>query len=216
MRNGVASSLLVITLVAFPLSQCAWAAVMCVKKADTGEPRDGAPIRFRRVCKAAEAQLDPVALGLRGPRGPRGKRGEIGPQGPAAPVPLEVNLRVTASPRTLAETDQIPFDVEVWDTADMHTSDAPTEISIPETGKYLILATAQATQGCVGGASFRLRLDVSSGAFSFLSEPESLLPQMSITEVVGMEEGDVLTASFTGPCMTTDVQSVDLAITKLD
>lgn len=63
------------------------AIVLCGrKKLSTGAVAEGATIRLRTACKAAELQLDPVALGLQGPKGDKGDAGPqglLGPQGPA-------------------------------------------------------------------------------------------------------------------------------------
>jgi hypothetical protein len=55
------------------------ALVMCSRASSDGEVREGAAIRLRTTCKAKEVEVDPIALGLRGPAGPPGP---IGPAGP--------------------------------------------------------------------------------------------------------------------------------------
>lgn len=82
-----AAAALVLVLV---MSCPATATVMCAaKKSLTGGLREGSSIRLRAACRTSEIQVDPVALGLRGPQGPPGDRGEAGPSGPTGDAGLQ-------------------------------------------------------------------------------------------------------------------------------
>jgi len=64
------------------LAMCsdAIAGVLCTSKNGTGT------LKLRDACRPSELQVDPVALGLRGPPGPTGPEGPQGPPGTAAVV----------------------------------------------------------------------------------------------------------------------------------
>ena len=63
------------------------ALVLCAK-GKSGTPKPGAPLKIRTACTGKEVQVDPDALGLRGPQGEPGPKGDDGPPGPPGALGL--------------------------------------------------------------------------------------------------------------------------------
>jgi hypothetical protein len=64
---------LVVTVLVGAIGPRAEALVICTRKAKVGGVKEGAPLRLRTACNAkGEVQVDPDALGLRGPQGAPG------------------------------------------------------------------------------------------------------------------------------------------------
>lgn len=72
--------LTLLTLLAF--SQPAFALVMCGRKDRAGGIASGAAVKLRETCRSTETEIDPDAMGLRGPKGEPGEPGTPGVQGP--------------------------------------------------------------------------------------------------------------------------------------
>ena len=62
------------------LAPTAEALVLCAK-GKGGTPKPGAPLKVRDACAGKEVQVDPAALGLRGPQGDQGPAGDPGTPG---------------------------------------------------------------------------------------------------------------------------------------
>jgi hypothetical protein len=69
------------------LAPTADALVLCTK-GKSGTPKPGAPLKVRAACAGKEVQIDPDALGLRGPQGEEGPKGDGGPPGPPGGIGL--------------------------------------------------------------------------------------------------------------------------------
>jgi hypothetical protein len=69
------------------LAPTADALVLCTK-GKSGTPKPGAPLKVRTACAGKEVQVDPDALGLRGPQGEQGQKGDAGPPGPPGVIGL--------------------------------------------------------------------------------------------------------------------------------
>jgi hypothetical protein len=113
------------------------AVVLCAQP--RGDGTFNTTVKLREMCKAHERQLDPDALGLRGPAGPKGDTGDPGPPGPS---PTDISVRVyNSSPIAVApNTDVVlSFDSERWDTANLHDPGMPSRLTAPVAGKYLII-----------------------------------------------------------------------------
>jgi hypothetical protein len=63
------------------------ALVLCTK-GKSGTPKNGAPLKVREACTGKEVQVDPDALGLRGPEGEPGAKGDPGIPGSPGPTGL--------------------------------------------------------------------------------------------------------------------------------
>ncbi|MGH7893832.1 MAG: hypothetical protein ACREQL_04140 [Candidatus Binatia bacterium] len=83
MARGLVIGLVIATIVGLAGPR-AEALVLCARKGKSGGPKDGAALHVRGTCNSKEVQIDPDALGLRGPQGAPGlvrAYGRINPSG---------------------------------------------------------------------------------------------------------------------------------------
>lgn len=133
---------------------CLWggsvdAVVLCARQKDG---TFNTAVKIREACKTHETQLDPGALGLQGPpgldgvpgvQGPQGVQGSQGVQGlPGTPASVpDISARVTRTADVAVPSDvlvTLTFDVERWDTANLHDPATPSRLTAPVAGTYQI------------------------------------------------------------------------------
>jgi hypothetical protein len=81
---------MILTTVMLALAARADALVLCTK-GKGGNVKQGAPLKVRTGCVGKEVQVDPDALGIRGPQGDPGPKGDVGMTGIQG-VPGEMGL----------------------------------------------------------------------------------------------------------------------------